>query len=235
LKKAIFTLALIFCLAATLAVPAMATDPGVATITSLPDPSSTQIDVSATVFPASVTSVYFINIEWGAMRFVYDGGASVWNPLTHTYESGTGTQSWAMSDLDGVNNAIRVTNRSNHAVDAAFSFAMATPTTFNDNPFAWGSVSGGFYATNSDAATAASLGYHWGATITSLSLHTAEGREPTFGGTGFHEYSGTAYFAFSGTPDSDRALAALTRVGTITVNIAPNYEYSYNTPGSWTP
>lgn len=81
------------------------------------------------------TIIYCIDIEWGNMKFVFGKDGGVWDPETRTYgtvdagswwednyreEAGGATEFY----LDGINNRVTVTNRSNEAVEAAFEYAF---------------------------------------------------------------------------------------------------------------
>ena len=64
------------------------------------------------------STVYRVDISWGAMEFTYtDGAAGVWDPETHAYGT-AGSGSWSSTT-----NAVTVTNHSNAAVTATLSYA----------------------------------------------------------------------------------------------------------------
>lgn len=76
--------------------------------------------------------IYCIDIEWGAMKFVFGKDGSTWDPVTHTYSTIDPGSWWESSKeplvtesyLDGYNNEVIVINRSNGAVDAEFDYAF---------------------------------------------------------------------------------------------------------------
>lgn len=62
--------------------------------------------------------VYSVDVTWGEMQFIYSAdGEKTWNPGTHTYDINV-TYSWSAND-----NEITVTNNSNAAVKADFTYA----------------------------------------------------------------------------------------------------------------
>ena len=84
-------------------------------------------DVTATYVAGSSggagTKVYSVDIVWGDMAFTYTEEAGVWNPATHE-TTGAGGGIWSVNNSGG--NKIKVTNHSNAAVTATFSYAAAT-------------------------------------------------------------------------------------------------------------
>ena len=94
------------------------------TITGLGGTAS--CDVKATYVAGSSggagTKVYSVDIVWGDMAFTYTEEAGVWNPATHE-TTGAGGGIWSVNNTDG--NKIKVTNHSNAAVTATFSYAAA--------------------------------------------------------------------------------------------------------------
>ncbi len=81
-------------------------------------------DVTATYVAGSSGgaggTVYSVDIVWGDMAFTYTEEAGVWNPATHE-TTGAGGGIWKATTTDG--NKIKVTNHSNAAVTATFSYA----------------------------------------------------------------------------------------------------------------
>ncbi len=68
------------------------------------------------------TKIYRVDITWGSMEFTYtDAAEGTWNPEKHTFE-GTGTATWTCPE--GANE-IKVTNHSNDAVKATFTYAAS--------------------------------------------------------------------------------------------------------------
>lgn len=99
------------------------------------------IDVDGT-FQQSATSkrsIISVSIEWNAMVFNYDGGSKgTWNAVKHAYE-GVVAGKW---DVDMF--PIEVTNHSNTAIDAVFTFQPANGL----------GIVGKFYALDSEGAYA---------------------------------------------------------------------------------
>ena len=114
------------------------------TITGLGGTAS--CDVKATYVAGSSggagTPVYSVDIVWGDMAFTYTEEAGVWNPATHE-TTGAGGGVWKATSPDG--NKIKVTNHSNAAVTATFSYAAAT---------GYDSISGSFDKATLNLATA---------------------------------------------------------------------------------
>ena len=103
-------------------------------------------DVKATYVAGSSggagATVYSVDIVWGDMAFTYTEEAGVWNPATHE-TTGAGGGIWKATSPDG--NKIKVTNHSNAAVTATFSYAAAT---------GYDSISGSFDKATLNLATA---------------------------------------------------------------------------------
>ena len=103
-------------------------------------------DVTATYVAGSSggagATVYSVDIVWGDMAFTYTEEAGVWNPATHE-TTGAGGGIWKATTPDG--NKIKVTNHSNAAVTATFSYAAAT---------GYDSISGSFDKATLNLATA---------------------------------------------------------------------------------
>lgn len=87
-------------------------------------------------------TVYSVDIVWGDMAFTYTEEAGVWNPATHE-TTGAGGGIWKATTPDG--NKIKVTNHSNAAVTATFSYAAAS---------GYGDISGSFDKATLNLATA---------------------------------------------------------------------------------
>jgi len=209
-----------------------------------------EIDVEAQIIDGEKRIRYNIEIAWGDMQFVYSRAGEIWNPTTHKYVvDPTATGKWVVEDyLDNNNNRIVVANHSNSAVNTSFTYANEAAA-FNaalgaDN------VTGGFYA-SAAAAQAAALwltfptgqgGYNAVGTTAPL-LYTADGRDPakitpaggltyTSGITGA-PFATEAFFTFSGTPDASKTITTMTKVGTITVVVTPNFTAgAHNTKGT---
>lgn len=103
-------------------------------------------DVTATYVAGSSGgaggTVYSVDIAWGDMEFTYTAAAGVWDPATHTITGADGG-TWKVNNTDG--NQIKVTNHSNTAVTATFSYAAAS---------GYEGISGSFDKTSLDLATA---------------------------------------------------------------------------------
>lgn len=133
----VLTLAMVFSLAP---LSAYATD----TITEVG--RSANHDVTATYVAGSSGgaggTVYSVDITWGDMEFTYTAAAGVWDPTTHTITGADGG-TWKVNNEGG--NKIKVTNHSNTAVTATFSYAAAS---------GYEGISGSFDKTSLDLATA---------------------------------------------------------------------------------
>ena len=103
-------------------------------------------DVTATYVDGSSGgtggTVYSVDIAWGDMAFTYTAAAGVWDPGTHTITGADGG-TWSATNTGG--NQIKVTNHSNTAVTATFSYAAAS---------GYEGISGSFDKTSPDLATA---------------------------------------------------------------------------------
>ena len=87
-------------------------------------------------------TVYSVDIDWGDMEFTYTAAAGVWDPGTHTITGADGG-TWKVNNEGG--NKIKVTNHSNTAVTATFSYAAAS---------GYEGISGSFDKTSLNLATA---------------------------------------------------------------------------------
>ena len=68
----------------------------------------------------TATTVYSVDITWGSMDFTYtDASQGTWNPQTHQYDDAASAKWSCAADA----NKIEVTNHSNAAVIAQFSYA----------------------------------------------------------------------------------------------------------------
>lgn len=66
-------------------------------------------------------TVYSVDIEWGNMQYTYTiDSEGTWDPETHQFDGASDTGKWSCSD--GADK-VKVTNHSNAAVKAAFSYA----------------------------------------------------------------------------------------------------------------
>lgn len=125
--KKFFALLLAVMMIATMSVTAFAAE---SELTN--DKKSESVDVTAK-YASGVTdggTVYNVDISWDSMEFTYtESGVNTWNPEKHEYEVvGTGG-AW-----NHTTSTVTVTNHSNAAVTAKFSFS----------PVAGGTVTGSF-------------------------------------------------------------------------------------------
>ena len=104
-------------LAASMSLPALA-----ANNATNDGKSNTDITINGTYHAGSdATEVISVDLLWDEMSFTYtEASKGTWNPETHTY-SGTSAGGWAATN--GTDPKITVTNHSNVAVKASFSFA----------------------------------------------------------------------------------------------------------------
>ena len=75
-------------------------------------------DVTATYQAGGTGStVYSVDIEWGAMEFTYTAAsAGIWNPNTHSYDGG-GEGTWTSTS-----DYVKVINHSNTAITATLTY-----------------------------------------------------------------------------------------------------------------
>ena len=76
--------------------------------------------------------VYSVNITWGAMKFTYTiPDTAEWDPETHAYTAGSGSDSgtWSCDTPDG--DKITVTNHSNKPVTVGYSVKTVNITGLN--------------------------------------------------------------------------------------------------------
>lgn len=163
------------------------------------------------------TTVYSVDVEWGAMTFQYEN--STWDPETHTKTTGAGWQVYdsvndkALVNDDGTKveedaiNEIKVTNHSNASVWAALSYAGETgyTTTTGDFSFDKGTETGD---TNKLTAKDGNVPAY-------LELETADNGT---GGAAGTPTVGKAYFMPNGIQASQK-IDKWTKIGTITVGI----------------
>ena len=92
----------------------------------------------------TATTVYSVDITWGSMEFTYtDASQGTWNPQTHQYDDIVAANWSCAADA----NKIEVTNHSNAAVNAQFSYASESGYseingTFSKNTLDLGSAVG---------------------------------------------------------------------------------------------
>ena len=162
---------------------------------------------------------YDVNVEWGNMQFVYDYAEPKWDTDTLRYSEAT-VEGWKASGFNGINNKVQVSNRSNAeiTVDLVVNVSnwMLNESAGEDAVQAW------FYDTNEHALQASRQitglnSYEFEGRIYSLVLDSAEAvyndEEQLVKAAGVR--TKTAYFAFSGTPDTE--LATATEVGSISL------------------
>lgn len=88
-------------------------------------PGETNINVSGTYAQTGTPgTVYKVDIAWGSMEFTYTVNEAnrTWNPADHTYTNEGSDGIWS---CDSGADEITVTNHSNAAVKAGFSYAPA--------------------------------------------------------------------------------------------------------------
>lgn len=85
-------------------------------------------------------TVYKVDITWGSMEFTYTVNEAnrTWNPTDHTYTSGENEGVWS---CDSGADEITVTNHSNGAVKAGFSYVPAEGYTGITGSFTSGELS----------------------------------------------------------------------------------------------
>ena len=78
-------------------------------------------DVKATYATnQAAQTVYSVDIAWGGMQYTYTiDSEGTWNPSTHKFDGASEAGSWSCSD--GADK-VKVTNHSNAAVKAAFTY-----------------------------------------------------------------------------------------------------------------
>lgn len=71
---------------------------------------------------AEPETVYYVDVSWGDMEFVYNAGTLVreWDPETHSYTERVVTEDTAWTCSTGANK-VTVTNRSNTAISATIT------------------------------------------------------------------------------------------------------------------
>lgn len=132
-----------------------------------------------------------VDVEWGDMEFTYTtAGRKVWNPKTHTYSVSDEMTGWSEHG-----NTVKVTNHSNIAVNAKFTYAKDAT---NDPD---GKMTGAFTYDKTANETTGLITLNAG---TEASPNTAD-----------HV---TATLKLSGTPDS--TMTSFKRVGNITIELS---------------
>lgn len=177
------------------------------------------------------TTVYSVDVEWGAMTFQYEN--STWDPKTHTSKPGAGWQVYdSVNDkvvvgADGkavkedVINEIKVTNHSNAGVWATLTYAGETDYTDTTGKFSFTTGTGDAEtgAADTDVLTQAAAD---GSVPAYLTLTTAANNLGDGEGVG-KETVGKAYFMPDGIKTEDsgetQKITKWTKIGTITVGI----------------
>lgn len=181
-------------------------------------PAYADVDIPVWGFTQD-TTVYSVDVEWGAMTFQYEN--STWDPETHTKTTGAGWQvydsaadkvkvdaSGAAVTEDAINE-IKVTNHSNGKVWATLSYAKEAAYTDTDGKF---SFTTGTETGDSDVLTDAASD---GSVPAYLALDTADNGADGAAGT---PTVGKAYFMPDGIQASQE-ITKWTKIGTITVGI----------------
>lgn len=217
------------------------------TLTSGNSAMEGEIEVQAKT-SGGVEIVYNIVISHGDMRFDYSYGKS-WNPTFHQY-TGSGTEGWDTSYIDGTNNQITITNNSNFPVDVGLVYDDTTGTPLNADKTATGSVIG-IFAKDIRSFTPAILAEGQGGSLSS-SVYKGEYPANTSTNPGSkihlnmdassisagekyyftsHDSTGadtlagrgnkeTVYFALSGKPDP-QGPTSFVKIGSIKVTVTP--------------
>lgn len=203
----------------------------------VPENATYDIGVFAKTSGSPAEIFYDVEVSYGAMQFVYDYG-SYWNPTTHTYtpaDGGTGRQDggWVQNYIGTENDKIIIENFSNFPMTCSLSYSPEG-TALNDAPEAAGSVTGLFAEEGSTLRDVDLLAEgKRGAGERSMGTYSAvlemdhSGIDQANVNGSFYYYknldgetSKVVYFALSGKPDWGGP-ADYTKVGTITIDIAP--------------
>ncbi len=157
------------------------------------------------------TTVYSVDVEWGAMTFEYE--ASSWNPGTHMKEEGAGwkvydnTNDKVITEAQDAINRVTVTNHSNAPVYAGLSYAGEADYT----------ATTGEFAASTNASTE-DVNATFDSTKKLITLQTADNGT---GGAAGTPSKGNVYFMPTGIADSVKTtgIAKWTTIGKITVSI----------------
>lgn len=184
-------------------------------------PAYADVDIPVWGFTQD-TTVYSVDVEWGAMTFQYE--KSSWDPETLTSKPGAGWQVYdsaadkvvvddkGAAVKEDVINEIKVTNHSNAGVWATLTYAGESGHTDTTGGFSFtkGTVAGD---TNALTPAADSVPAY-------LTLTTANNNKGEAEGQG-KETVGKAYFMPNGigTDDETDGINKWTKIGTITVGI----------------
>lgn len=160
------------------------------------------------------TTVYSVDVEWGAMTFQYE--SSTWNPETHTTEEGAGWKVYdseadeALEETEHAINEIKVTNHSNAGVWATLTYAAKDGYT---------DTTGDFSYTKKDDTDTNALTAEAGGVPAYLTLTTADNNKGENGAG--KETVGKAYFMPDGISADNKTngINKWTTIGTITVGI----------------
>jgi hypothetical protein len=204
------------------------------------------VDVQASILGSSEAIIYSIAIGYGDMQFTYDFGQT-WDPVNHVYtntETNASAGGWVTTNhVDGVNNAITITNNSNFPVSVNMTYEQVpsgSGTLFNTTLNQTGNVIG-IFGTDNDALkqgvnTNAYKGYGSSTagsmTTTSFDLdmdysNLTFGEYTDYGvlksgNAHYQKYFETIYFTLCGEPNSSSTLSTTyTSVGTIRITISP--------------
>ena len=182
--KKLFATLLAVAMLASMSVTAFAAESSTGTTNG----GSKEISVNARYVDGVTTpDVISADIEWGAMEFTYSvDGVNVWDAQNHQYTVTDTTSGWSENG-----NAVKVTNHSNVAVKATFTYVAESGST----------LTGAFTYDNSKTAD------------TTGAVSLAKGVE---GQANAADYV-TATLKLSGTPSS--TMTDFTKVGTVTVKI----------------
>ena len=89
----------------------------------LPDVEGSSKPITAMTENNGPAKSYDIRVEWGDMQFVYDYAVPKWDTENLVYIE-TGTEGWVETGLDGVNNKLQVSNRSNAEITVDLSITI---------------------------------------------------------------------------------------------------------------
>lgn len=153
-----------------------------------------------------------VDIAWEAMSFTYTAGNSTYSPENHTTTTTNG--SWSTNKP-----GITVTNHSNVAIDASFSFAQASALP------AGTTITGKFYDKSGDGETATY------AENTAKRLTLVSGEDKTTEGETYTTPTATIYF---GIDAASSAITADVSLGTVTVKIVKDASSESGTTETWT-
>ena len=118
-------------------------------ITQIGGTASQEVKAKYTATQEAQT-VYSVDIAWGSMEYTYTiDSEGKWNPETHKFDEKSEAGSWSCSD--GAD-AVKVTNHSNAAVKAEFSYAAESE--YNGITGSFNGITGSFDGSTANLVTA---------------------------------------------------------------------------------